>query len=328
MEYNLNRYLNIERLEYKCEVITPMFLSGADTSKAEIRSASVKGALRFWWRALYNYKRFSGDDSADELAYMQDMENKIFGDTDNKSRVRILVDPISIVTNKDAFSHEYKGEEYSINGKNFKGDILKYLALGCATPKDKRDFIEPSSTFKIILEAPLTMKFGKGKKIIEIELFNELKKTMKAFSLFGGLGSKSRNGFGSIKISEKDKISKEIMNNSIAEFTHINKRIKVFRTIKKYQTWQDALSIIGLVYKSARDKLEVGERAKIALPIIAGKNTYDGRQPKPLFLRVTKSDKNEFSGRINCIPIYTDQQHLAVYEKFINSLSSQSNFIK
>jgi len=316
MIYNLSRYRNIERLEYTCEVITPMFLSGADTSKAEIRSASVKGALRFWWRALYNYKRLSEDDSADELAYMQDMENKIFGDTDNKSRVKILVDPISIVTNKEAFSHEYKD------------DILRYLALGCATPKDERAFIEPSSTFKIILEAPSVLKYKNDKRTIDLQLLDELKKTMTALVLFGGFGSKSRNGFGSIKTNQKMNITGIIKNNNTADFTHVNNNLKLFKTIQKEKKWEDALSKIGLAYKNTRDKLEVGERAKIALPIIAGKNTYEGRQPKPVFLRVTKSDMGEYSGRINCIPIKSDGEHSAVYKKFIDLLSQQSDFIE
>ena len=33
------------------EVVTPMFLGGADQSPDGIRPSSVKGALRFWWRA-------------------------------------------------------------------------------------------------------------------------------------------------------------------------------------------------------------------------------------------------------------------------------------
>ena len=39
-------------LTFTCEVLTPMFLNGADGQTPELRAPSIKGALRFWWRAL------------------------------------------------------------------------------------------------------------------------------------------------------------------------------------------------------------------------------------------------------------------------------------
>lgn len=37
---------------YNLEFITPAFLTGADQSRAELRAASVRGALRWWFRVL------------------------------------------------------------------------------------------------------------------------------------------------------------------------------------------------------------------------------------------------------------------------------------
>ena len=34
------------------ECITPCFCAGADQAKAEIRSSAIRGALRWWFRAL------------------------------------------------------------------------------------------------------------------------------------------------------------------------------------------------------------------------------------------------------------------------------------
>ena len=36
----------------KLEFITPAFLSGADQGQAELRAASIRGALRWWFRVL------------------------------------------------------------------------------------------------------------------------------------------------------------------------------------------------------------------------------------------------------------------------------------
>jgi CRISPR-associated protein Cmr1 len=40
------------RITADFEILTPMFLGGADQNKAELRAPSIKGALRFWYRAL------------------------------------------------------------------------------------------------------------------------------------------------------------------------------------------------------------------------------------------------------------------------------------
>ena len=40
-------------IEADYNIVTPMFIGGGDKQEApEIRPPSVKGALRFWWRAL------------------------------------------------------------------------------------------------------------------------------------------------------------------------------------------------------------------------------------------------------------------------------------
>ncbi|MDI3498463.1 type III-B CRISPR module RAMP protein Cmr1, partial [Archaeoglobus sp.] len=37
---------------FTLEAITPVFMRGANQSKAEIRAASIKGLMRWWFRAL------------------------------------------------------------------------------------------------------------------------------------------------------------------------------------------------------------------------------------------------------------------------------------
>ena len=42
----------MQTITFTCETITPMFLNGADGTTPELRAPSIKGALRFWWRAM------------------------------------------------------------------------------------------------------------------------------------------------------------------------------------------------------------------------------------------------------------------------------------
>jgi CRISPR/Cas system CMR-associated protein Cmr1 (group 7 of RAMP superfamily) len=39
---NIEQYSNISKEEFEIEIVTPLFLGGADKSKSEIRPASIK----------------------------------------------------------------------------------------------------------------------------------------------------------------------------------------------------------------------------------------------------------------------------------------------
>ena len=72
----------MQSITFECEVITPMFLAGADGTTPELRAPSIKGALRFWWRAM------NGHLSLDEL---KKKEGDIFGNTDHRSAFTIQI---------------------------------------------------------------------------------------------------------------------------------------------------------------------------------------------------------------------------------------------
>lgn len=67
---------------FDLELITPCFCAGADQTVAEIRPASVKGQLRWWFRAL-------GGGKEDESLIF----GSAAGDSGRASRVRIRVSP-------------------------------------------------------------------------------------------------------------------------------------------------------------------------------------------------------------------------------------------
>lgn len=63
--------MSITRLVASYRLTTPMFCSGADQEKAELRPASLKGALRFWYRALAlaQYKTFEEVRKAEDALF-------------------------------------------------------------------------------------------------------------------------------------------------------------------------------------------------------------------------------------------------------------------
>ncbi|HHM20795.1 MAG TPA: type III-B CRISPR module RAMP protein Cmr1, partial [Bacteroidetes bacterium] len=72
----------MEKITFTCETITPMFIAGADGKTPELRAPGIKGALRFWWRAV------NGHLSLKEL---KKREAEIFGGTDPARRSRVVV---------------------------------------------------------------------------------------------------------------------------------------------------------------------------------------------------------------------------------------------
>ncbi len=50
-----------------------MFLTGADNKTPEVRPPSIKGMMRFWWRAMHGYL---------DNAELKEREGKMFGTSD------------------------------------------------------------------------------------------------------------------------------------------------------------------------------------------------------------------------------------------------------
>ncbi len=164
-------------------ITTPMFLGGADiTAPAELRPASIKGLLRFWFRAT-QYGRYK------DVAALWKEENALFGSTASQSRIflKLAADVKAEVGQdeiKDVFSNgstRYLG--YGLDyGTSRDPDGIKY-----------RSFLAPEGTFNV----DLLIKPRHRDKVDK----DALLKSLQALGLFGGLGSRSRRGFGSITLT-------------------------------------------------------------------------------------------------------------------------------
>ncbi len=66
----------------KIKTVSPLFLNGADKAQPELRAASVRGQLRYWFRAIEGAK-------TDSLQEVWRKEESIFGSTECGSQVSI-----------------------------------------------------------------------------------------------------------------------------------------------------------------------------------------------------------------------------------------------
>jgi len=310
MTFCISRYKNISDKEFDIEVVTPMFLGGANTLAAELRVPSIKGMLRFWWRATCGIE---------SLSEKKKKEKKILGSTDNKAAFYLQIDNLSNVHYQ--MDLKDRGKKFKVHGHPVS--IIDYLAYG--TYKYQRGkgnvyqkaHIKPESSF-----------------LLKIFFYNDdfkgdVLRALSFFMAFGGLGAKSRNGFGSLFVKDQ-KIS--INNNfSLSGFSALSSKARVF-TFSQTTNWSNALSEIGLAYREAKLSVEpphsYTKRKLIVAPITVNKrNEADlERHAKPYFLHVNKLDNGKFQGQILFMPYqYCQTEKRDEYMEVCNKMNEKLN---
>ncbi|ACF13406.1 CRISPR-associated RAMP protein, Cmr1 family [Chloroherpeton thalassium ATCC 35110] len=155
-------------ITFKCEIITPMFLAGADGATPEIRPQSIKGALRFWWRAL------NGHLPIEEL---RKKEAEIFGGGGDKA----IRSSVIIKTS------------HPVHDGKFYPDMLPH--------KENPGHRNPQKAFNPQTPQSFVVKFSLSSIKHNFDL-EKLKSLFILTCLLGGLGKRSRRGFGSFRITK------------------------------------------------------------------------------------------------------------------------------
>ena len=161
----------MESLKARFRIVTPMFISGANQTEAELRVPSIKGALRFWWRAL------TFAQHGDDLNGLGKKEAHLFGSADEHvGQSKIL---LRLREHRLSFSGQRKWPQNTWEG------YVGYGLIG----GDQRRFIKAGSTF--LLEAGISRELSKDE-------FTSLRDAIITLGLIGGLGGRSRKGWGSL----------------------------------------------------------------------------------------------------------------------------------
>lgn len=214
--------------EVTYKITTPMFLGGIDPNKKNnIRIPSIKGMLRFWYRAV-TYKRLGS------IEEVRKKEAKLFGSADTGQGAFLL--RINTVVEKQV---TYKtGSDQTRTG-------LDYLGYGLSQKNEphfmKKTFINPGTIIKVSFH----FKHNIPNNEITEEDLTDLEYAIKALGLFGGLGARSRRGFGSLTLSSFKKIIKENVNTekSIEETEVWEAPSNTEKLIEKYQNFFKELKL-------------------------------------------------------------------------------------
>lgn len=172
------------------EVVTPMFIGDGRHKASSIRPSSIKGALRFWWRAL-NWEGINrnSNNEAQALDELRRQEIALFGGVADKSGdIATGGQGIASVRVVKQSTHIYDWNNETTAGVGYLlGQGLHHYKKGAT-----RESLSPDSTFTL----ELVLKNASNEQ--ELQLVN----VVKVFGLIGGLGSRNRRGIGSVKANK------------------------------------------------------------------------------------------------------------------------------
>lgn len=182
----------MKTLEATFRVITPMFLGGADQqADTTIRPASLKGALRFWWRALSwaDCLEKSNHNEVEALKQLHALEARLFGiaagEHDGGQGVFLL--QVCGQKNINAVDQPFRPLE---SGQ------LYLLGQGLATFKNGnsclRNAIKEGGEFTVKL---LFRPQASAQDVAQIS------NALLLLGLLGALGSRARHGLGSVAMT-------------------------------------------------------------------------------------------------------------------------------
>lgn len=277
MERNTNpRY---EKITFECEVVTPMFLGNA-TKELELRVPALKAALRFWWRANQN---------PTSIFELRNNEANIFGGQIAESRQennstsyvpRTIKSGILITITRKNFT---KTESISLTphhnnincSEQYCGESWKKGKCNRANAKQKGWV----GSFEFIIRF-------ESSKISREDLVKLVTITLN----LGGLGRRSRRGFGSLNLKKIDgefyandfeKIKEALVQHNIPGLKHYPwiKTIEMGQT--KFDSDLDILIAIGEA--THNNKSDVNGFAK-------GKKKF----ASPIYITVIKTQEGKF----------------------------------
>ncbi|WP_267879057.1 type III-B CRISPR module RAMP protein Cmr1 [Paenibacillus popilliae] len=165
---------------YEISVVTPMFggssAAGEVDKEAPIRSASIRGHLRFWWRAT------RGAAFVD-AAKLREAEIAIFGDTEHPSKVKIWVESMD--------DSEQKENQRLNKKEQFSAPKYAYVLFPFGRNKQFDKAVYPYK-FKLFVRYDALDQ-------TELSLLKqEVNAALWAWINFGGVGARTRRGCGTL----------------------------------------------------------------------------------------------------------------------------------
>lgn len=300
----------MERETFQVEFVTPCFLAGA-AKGAEWRAASIRGQLRWWFRAVAG-GRWKGD-----LDRVRREEARLFGATDRKSLVQVqtLGKPAST---SSAFGHQCDAAELarlwgddspptrdrlriSRAGREMLSKPAQYLAFGLMG-------IRPYFP----AESPATFRLQWLSGTVEKETWEIFARALWAWLNLGGLGAKNRKGFGSLRCKEPNALYRGPANREellteaktllretrdfeeIPAWSHFSSRSRILVATRAADSWVEAMELLGAWLIGFRRRYGSPGDSRTLAGIPLANRDYEWASPRGHHLREEVPDRAGF----------------------------------
>lgn len=166
-------------------IVTPIFGGGYRTRELDdidvIRVPTVRGHLRFWWRAL-----FAG--GFERSAALYDAETELWGGPGGSGETRAVRSPVEV---RVEVIDRGKKDEEKIDPRSTAGAYVLFPAR------------EPPALRRTLVTFKLTVSVSAPPDDIEV-VCDAVRQAVQAWILFGGYGGRTRRGLGSLTVLKPD----------------------------------------------------------------------------------------------------------------------------
>lgn len=309
------------RLELNLEIVTPLFLGGADPNQSELRPASVRGALRYWLRAAHGATLNASRTLLEELATQ---ESAVFGATDSASPVIVRLGGVAHPMATFALDKNKQGQQLR-TGHN-------YLYYSTRLNPNNRMPFAPHSNPQAALKLTLHSRSGLAADAACASL-HQAGLAVWLLTHLGGLGTRARRCGGSLQTkaapitddaevklpdfafnaATPDELHAALANGLGAIKTFMGHatrptqtfdvlhpdlcRIWVIAHDPACQAWKDAVEITGSKmqsFRAAQGPNRNQDNAIFGVPILHGPTHGLQRRASPLWLRITRLANGEY----------------------------------
>ena len=185
---------------YTLRLVSPAFLRGAEEDEGTLRESSLRGVLRYWWRIVFGSVLAEKD--------LKVLETKVWGGAGKPPTASQIV--VRLVPEKRSaaipFDKESVARQLPRSFKQNRTTGIAYAAYGMDDMRRnsngeqirfQRKALEPGA------EWTLSFSFRPRGGIDPSVLSVHAELALEALCTFGGVGAKSRKGFGSLDCGKK-----------------------------------------------------------------------------------------------------------------------------
>ena len=178
-----------EILRFSVESVTPLIISGADNNghqleKEGLRPPSVRGALRWWFRAMMT----SIIDTSDRWEVLRNLESAAFGSTGQQSPLQLRSIALAPINDYVVYVRMNDPEAFKLpNGRPIQSPTRAALKAG--------------SRFQL----QMTLHDSRISSVVLGSLW--------LLAMLSGVGARTRRGFGSILLNSQDQDTMQVIEN-------------------------------------------------------------------------------------------------------------------